>query len=302
MAASKNHEDAITEAITAGKIDIEEMEDVLELYRELYPLVSKKLSLAKKVRIPSADEAKMRMAEGFTLLEPEDLMPKEKGMAKRAKDILQTLVKHSDDDSQWGESHLKLAETETLAELVTLYLSDGGEKLRDKLVELSVEPEVGVFVIFNVLKGSFLDAARSIGEIETGDWEKGSCPACGGAPAVAYLEGEGGKRYLVCHRCHTQWRFGRVMCPFCNNTDNKGLGYFTIEEESELLRVDFCRACDGYIKTWDVRDKLDTFPEVEDLLTVRYDLAGEGEGFTRASPNIFGVWIGSPTEAESEEG
>ena len=29
MTASKNHEDAITEAITAGKIDIEEMEDGL---------------------------------------------------------------------------------------------------------------------------------------------------------------------------------------------------------------------------------------------------------------------------------
>ncbi|MFV1956821.1 MAG: formate dehydrogenase accessory protein FdhE [bacterium] len=301
MAASKNPEDAITEALTAGKIDVEEMGDVLDLYRELYPLVSKKLSPAKKIRIPTADEAKMRMAEGFTLLEPGDLMPKEKGMAKRAKDILRTLMKHSDDDSQWKGSHLKLSDAETLAELVTLYLSDGGEELRGRLVELSVEPEVGIFVIFNVLKGSFLDAARYIDEIETDNWEKGSCPVCGGTPAVAYLEGEGGKRYLICHRCHTQWRFGRVTCPFCNNTNNKELGYFTIEDESELLRVDFCRACDGYIKTWDAQDKLDMFPEVEDLLTVRYDLAGEGEGFIRASPNIFGVWIGSNTKTEGEK-
>ncbi len=93
-----------------------------------------------------------------------------------------------------------------------------------------------------------------------------------------------------------------MTCPFCNNTNNKELGYFTIEDESELLRVDFCRACDGYIKTWDAQDKLDMFPEVEDLLTIRYDLAGEGEGFTRASPNIFGVWIGTDTEADREKG
>ncbi len=275
-------------------MDIEEMEDVLALYRDLYPVISKKLATAGKQRELSSEEAKVRLGEGFTLLDPKDLLPTEKGMVKRAVAVADVLGKHSQENTPWSDGSLdRLLEPAVLAKLVSEYLSGGEETLKKELARVSVEKDLGVFLVFNVTKGVFLTAARSLGDADTESWEGGSCPVCGGGPAVASLEEEGGKRYLVCHRCHWKWRYPRVRCPFCDSTDHEHLGYFTVEEERENVRVDFCRKCSGYIKTWDMRDGSEIVPEAQDLLTVRYDLAGEGEGFTRKAPNLFGVRVGT---------
>jgi formate dehydrogenase maturation protein FdhE len=82
------------------------------------------------------------------------------------------------------------------------------------------------------------------------------------------------------------------MCPYCGNSDHDNLGFFTVEGGQDTLRVDFCNNCKGYIKTWDIRERENLHPEVEDLKTARYDLAAEGEGYRRGAPNIFGVWVG----------
>ena len=41
------------------------------------------------------------------------------------------------------------------------------------------------------------------------------CPVCGARPQVAVLrpEGDGGKRFLVCSFCLTEWEFRRILCP-----------------------------------------------------------------------------------------
>ena len=59
----------------------------------------------------------------------------------------------------------------------------------------------------------------------------------------------GRRRYLVCGRCATQWRYGRTMCPFCE-ADSQKLAGIEIEGESGL-RVDYCESCHGYLKTYD---------------------------------------------------
>lgn len=294
MDTYKSREKALMDALSSGKMDVEEMENVLDLYRDLYPVISKKFAAVGKHRKLSPEEARVRIEEGFTLLDPKDLMPAKRGILKRAGEVAAVLAKHSEEDSPWSDGSLdRLLEPAALTELVSLYLSGGEEALKKQLADISVENDLGLFLVFNVTKGIFLTAARAVCDVDTESWEAGSCPVCGGAPAVASLEGEGGKRYLVCHRCQWKWRYSRVHCPFCGNSDHEGLGYFTVEEESENVRVDFCRKCDGYIKTWDMRDGAEVVPEVQDLFTVRYDLAGEGEGFTRKSPNIFGVRVGT---------
>lgn len=82
-------------------------------------------------------------------------------------------------------------------------------------------------------------------------WLRRYCPCCGSAPAMAQLVGAepGRRRLLTCGRCATQWRYGRTMCPFCE-TDFQQLSAITIEGERGL-RVDYCVACRGYLKTYD---------------------------------------------------
>lgn len=109
-----------------------------------------------------------------------------------------------------------------------------------------------------------------------------SCPACGGAAALAFLMPESGARRLWCRRCGLDWAVPRLECAACGNTDFENLGYFVIEGE-ESRRVDFCRRCGSYVKTIDARKAEGGSPlaraDVEDLTSEELDAAAAREGF-----------------------
>ena len=81
-------------------------------------------------------------------------------------------------------------------------------------------------------------------------WHRGYCPTCGSLPAMAQLVAEehGRLRLLCCGCCGTRWRYGRTMCPFCQ-ADTQRLSAVTVEGEWGL-RIDYCEACRGYLKTY----------------------------------------------------
>ena len=62
------------EVLFSGSMDMEEMEEVLDLYRDLYPITEKAPKPKSKLTPPGREEAAMRLREGFTLLDPEDLV------------------------------------------------------------------------------------------------------------------------------------------------------------------------------------------------------------------------------------
>ena len=276
----------------SGEMDIDGMEEILALYRDLLPLADEALKVKGKTRMPGTEEARMRLEEGFTLLEPSELLPSAKALSKRTSEILDVLENYSEKKDAVRQIKGIMADGAKVEELVRTYLEKGDEELREELAASDLDPEVILFVIFNAMKGVFTERARMLEQVEAEGWEQGTCPVCGGLPAVAMMTGEGGQRYLVCHRCERRWRFARVLCPFCGNKDHEKLGYFTIEGDDQRVRVDFCRVCQGYLKTWDVRETEDARPEVEDLMTARFDLAAENEGYRRGAPNIFGIWVG----------
>ena len=82
-------------------------------------------------------------------------------------------------------------------------------------------------------------------------WFRNYCPTCGTAPAMAQLVGmdPGRLRLLSCGRCHTRWRYRRTGCPFCEAEDDHRLAAFAVEGDT-ALRIDYCEACRGYLKTY----------------------------------------------------
>ena len=118
-------------------------------------------------------------------------------------------------------------------------------------------------------------------------WLQSYCPVCGSMPLVAYLEGEEGRRHLLCSWCDTSWIFPRIKCTYCQNTDQKSLKYFSLEEEKgikEKDRVSVCQKCMKYIKTIDTRKftgEKESDLQIEDLTTLHLDLLAEREGYER---------------------
>jgi formate dehydrogenase accessory protein FdhE len=294
------------QALFSGKLDIEGMDDVLALYRDLFELTEKSPLWPRAEKELTSEGAQMRLAEGFALIDPGDLLPGPEAMAAMVKDVVQILGRHSEDPDALMEDMANLtAEPARLNDLARTFLTGGEEALRKELLLTEgANQEVVMFVLFNAMKGSFLEAAGRCEGIDTSAWEKGCCPVCGGEPAVGYVMGEGGKRYLICFRCESHWRFKRLTCPYCDHESPKETGFLYSEDaDYKTLSAGVCNECQAYIKGWRIDgDELgDMHPEVEDLKTPGFDRAVEEEGFSRGAPNIFGVWIGTVTEAESAD-
>ena len=118
-----------------------------------------------------------------------------------------------------------------------------------------------------------------IDSVQQERWRRGYCPVCGGNPDFSFLEKENGARWLVCSRCDTEWLFERLNCPYCNNTDQKTLAYYTSDEG--LYRLYVCDNCKHYLKTIDMRvARPNTLVPLERLITLELDVQARDYGYT----------------------
>jgi len=115
-----------------------------------------------------------------------------------------------------------------------------------------------------------------------------TCPFCGERPLAAILrpEGEGGKRYLLCPLCYTEWEFRRMLCPNCGEENHEKLPVYTTEEFPHI-RVEACDSCRHYIKAVDLTMDGLAVPEVDELASVALDVWATENGYTKVAPNLF---------------
>jgi FdhE protein len=116
------------------------------------------------------------------------------------------------------------------------------------------------------------------------------CPFCGSRPQLAVLrpEGDGGKRFLLCSLCGTEWFFRRVLCPNCAEENKEHLPVF-IAQEFDYVRVDACDTCHTYIKSIDLSKNGNAVPVVDELATVSLNLWAQEHNYKKAQPNLFGI-------------
>lgn len=140
------------------------------------------------------------------------------------------------------------------------------------------------FILLQLAKPLLERRAEALAPLLQGhEWRQGSCPICGSLPEMAFLQGEGGQRWLRCSLCAHHWRFSRTLCPVCGNQDQDKLEFFYAEDR-QRERVDCCRACDKYVVTLDARG-LDAPPvwEVAALGLVHLDWLAQERGLTPAA-------------------
>ena len=116
------------------------------------------------------------------------------------------------------------------------------------------------------------------------------CPFCGAKPLAAVLrgEGDGGKRWLLCSICSTEWQFRRVVCPGCGEEDKEKLPVFRAEE-FEHVRVEACDSCKSYIKAVDLTRDGHAVAIVDEIATVALSIWAEERGYTKIETNVLGL-------------
>ena len=120
-------------------------------------------------------------------------------------------------------------------------------------------------------------------------WRQSMCPVCGGAPGMSvlrrikdeaeFIQSHGGRRFLRCSCCATEWTMKRVSCPACG-----------CEEPDELVvlhdparpfeRADACRRCNSFVLCLDTGDMVDV-PDVDvaALTLLPLELQAKAQGF-----------------------
>jgi len=254
--------------------------EALSLYRDLIVLLGETDS---EIKYTFKDAAihEIKSREGFPLFSAEELPVDLKTSSMLFQKLLEYLSLKERKDKKALERALDnaRADSQWIESVIKAFLSRNENTLSKSAKEVGMEPIVLEFLVHMALKPSLNILKESVKEkIEKGSWRYGYCPLCGSYPDMAYLD-EQGTRFLHCRLCGYEWRYPKLKCPFCDNEKAKELGYFTSDQE-EGFRVDFCKKCNHYIKTLDMRIVGSPAPmELESLTTLHLDMLAQEQGF-----------------------
>lgn len=170
--------------------------------------------------------------------------------------------------NELDELFLSAENEAALDELLSVVVFDASDHLLRIATTHKLEPQIlafaSEFIISAVLRGLALNWQRD----EFPDWHKGKCPVCGSAPIIAWLSKKpfveknefladgGGKKYLHCGLCGTDWHFLRGVCPACGKSGEDALRIFG-EEDRRHERIDWCQNCRTYLPQVDLRELAD---------------------------------------------
>ncbi len=145
---------------------------------------------------------------------------------------------------------------------------------------------LGAFLPLAGLRPALETYFENVRDLPDGVWTRGACPWCGGAAAYGDLV-EDGRRRLSCHLCGGAWIAARLRCPFCDSWNSRDLVRLVAEELEEGYFIEACRACRGYLKGVDRRQRWNAGPPlVEDWGSPHLDVYAAREGYWRSTPSL----------------
>lgn len=113
-------------------------------------------------------------------------------------------------------------------------------------------------------------------------WGAGYCPICGAWPALAERRGLDRSRWLRCGSCGSGWEVQPLRCTYCGERDHRKLGSLVPDLSGEMLQVDTCASCRGYLKSVATLQAIPPFQLLlQDLETVELDLVARERGYVR---------------------
>ena len=117
-----------------------------------------------------------------------------------------------------------------------------------------------------------------------------TCPFCNARPVAGVLrgEGDGGKRWLLCSLCSTEWQYRRVLCPGCGEENKDKLPIF-VAAEFPAARVDACDTCHTYLKSIDLTKDGHAIPVVDEIATVALNIWAEEHDYVKLETNLLGM-------------
>jgi formate dehydrogenase formation protein len=160
---------------------------------------------------------------------------------------------------------------------------DGAAELQD---EVGIPAHLVGFLAHAGLRPALETFFSRVRTMPEGVWDRGVCPWCGGLPSFGDLL-EDGRRRLSCHLCGGAWMAPRLRCPSCAAWQSGDMVRLVAEGAEEGYFVEACRACLGYLKGVDRRERWNAVsPLVEDWASPHLDYYAARKGYWRGTPSL----------------
>jgi FdhE protein len=176
--------------------------------------------------------------------------------------------------------------------LADFYREQNGQEIADGWAKtFAVRRVVIDFLLRTAEKPVLEKRRRAISEhLGASGWDKGYCPCCGAFPAVAVIHEKIPQRWLHCSGCGHDWRFSRVVCPYCSHESQQEMPYFFVEgKEQETAFV--CTFCKRYLITVNHISDLETHDlDVLAMGMTHLDLLMQQKGFMPMTVSAWNVF------------
>ena len=111
------------------------------------------------------------------------------------------------------------------------------------------------------------------------NWEKGYCPVCGTFPSIAMIKEKIAERWLHCSQCGYEWKFSRVICPYCEDKAYEETPFFFVEDNDKECAF-ACNKCKRYLITLTrMSDLLIRDLDISAISLTHLDIIMQGKGF-----------------------
>ncbi len=268
-----------------------------ELLKAFGPIIKKQRQLTDSIDLPKLDYSsvdKGKLKAGISIIQQIDLYSPDDPLTEIAlslvsavKESLPTLTGELD-----RLSDLISKNRLCLADYFETHPGDENKIMKGWENNLKISPSNATFLLSLVarvlLERRAKEATAALGEFA---WEKGYCPVCGEFPSIALIEEEGGKRFLHCSSCGQDWRFTRVVCPYCEKEASKEMDYFYIENKTQESAF-VCDKCQKYLVTLYRAGRLHARDmDISAVSLVHLDMIMQGKGYkpmTVCAWNVLG--------------
>jgi FdhE protein len=155
-------------------------------------------------------------------------------------------------------------------------------RLRATAAELGADADAFEAVAL-LLPMPFLHACeRTWSMWKSASWTEGYCPSCGSWPALAEVRGIERSHHFRCGRCGGGWQAQCLLCPYCGMTDHNQLASLVPENGESTGRINVCKRCLGYVKTFTtLQGRSAAAIALDDLASVDLDVAALEQGYKR---------------------
>jgi FdhE protein len=288
---SKSQETSLMDQIIDRAI--EQNPHASELLKAFGPIIARQRQLTDSITLPTLDYSaidKEKLRAGVSVIQQISLFSPDDPLKEIALSLAETV--------KVGMPKLS-GEMDRLSDLISkgkLRLADYFEVHADaenRAVAvwentLKISPSNATFLLSLVARVLLERRAREITEtLGEFAWEKGYCPICGEFPSIALIEEEGGKRFLHCTSCGQDWRFTRVVCPYCEKEAQTGMDYFYVENKTQESAF-VCDKCKKYLVTLYRAGRLFARDmDISAISLVHLDMIMQDKGY---EPMTFCAW------------